>query len=57
MIVERKNGCDCPNGNFYCEVMGCVRGIRTRKQLEADSDEATRERIRESQNRLMGPEE
>lgn len=41
MIIERIPGvCDCPNGNFTCEVMGCVRRQRTRKQLEEDSARA-----------------
>ena len=39
MIVTRVGGCDCPRGNFYCEVYGCFRGIRTREQLERESKE------------------
>lgn len=37
MIIVRQGGCDCPYGNFTCEVHGCVRKIRTREQLEQDS--------------------
>lgn len=44
MIIERKNGCDCPYGNFTCEMYGCVRKIRSNADLLRDSAAAKAER-------------